>query len=234
MRYIPSEEIKEKEIKPDNLAKKSWAVKTGFLPDIFKKYGAVKLGRALDIGSGAGSTGIFLHQYFNKVYGVDLASYLADEAKKIVDFSKADLNFDKLPYQDGFFDVATSFQVFEHLENPFFAMREVSRVLRPGGLFLMSVPNPFQWTFKLKFLLTGNMPPYTEKNNHLLFLTRDVFKKTFLANFDLVDIIYQKGDIPFYGRLRLVFGGLIKYRHYKALPRNELFARCVCYVLEKK
>ena len=44
-----------------------------------------------------------------------------------------------LPLQDEQFDVVTSFEVFEHLSAPWVAIREVARVLRPGGRFVGSV-----------------------------------------------------------------------------------------------
>jgi len=234
MRYVPSDKIKAEDTAYDKLASKSWAVKTGRLEGIIKKYGMPKLGRALDIGCGSGSTGLFLKQFFSEIYGTDISPYLVGGAKELIKFSKVDLNFERLPYPDGNFDVVTAFQVVEHLENPFFIMREAHRVLRPGGFFMLSIPNPFQITYRLKFLLWGNMPPYAKHNNHLLFMTRDVFAKTYLDNFDLVETIYQKGDIPLWGRLRIIFGKKLIGKHKKILPPSEMLGRCICYILKKK
>lgn len=39
------------------------------------------------------------------------------------------------------FDVACTFQVIEHLSRPFMTAKEILARVRPGGLFLMSVPN---------------------------------------------------------------------------------------------
>lgn len=234
MRYVPSDKIKNEDTAYDKLASNSWAVKTGRLPGIIQKYKIPKLGRALDIGCGSGSTGLFLKQFFNDISGTDISSYLSGEAKQIIKFSKVDLNFEPLPYPDAGFDLVTAFQVVEHLENPFFIMRETHRVLRPGGVFILSVPNPFQITYRLKFLLWGNMPPYAKHNNHLLFMTRDVFAKTYLENFELVETFYQKGDIPLWGRLGAIFGKKRIGKHKKILPPSELLGRCVCYILKKK
>lgn len=215
----------------------SWAVDTGKLPGIFKENNTMRLGTALDMGCGKGTACIFLQSHFSKVYAVDLDSYLIPEAKKIADFSKIDLNFERLPYKNKSLDLVTAFQVIEHLENPFFVMREVHRVLRKGGLFVMSVPNPFQITHRIKFLFSGNLTPYRTDNNHLLFLTRDTFQKTYLENFDLVETIYQKGAVPFWGRFRPALHFLTRKsmpKRLKILPQCEWFAKCVCYVLKKK
>ena len=45
-----------------------------------------------------------------------------------------------LPFGDGSFDCVVVSEVFEHLEHDADALREVSRVLRPGGILAISVP----------------------------------------------------------------------------------------------
>lgn len=42
---------------------------------------------------------------------------------------------------DGAFDIAVSVEVLEHVEKDHQFVREVSRVLKPGGVFLMTTPN---------------------------------------------------------------------------------------------
>jgi SAM-dependent methyltransferase len=43
----------------------------------------------------------------------------------------------------------------EHLENPFNAIREFSRLLKPGGKVFLSLPNYLNIERRLKFLVTG-------------------------------------------------------------------------------
>ncbi|HIY05582.1 MAG TPA: class I SAM-dependent methyltransferase [Candidatus Evtepia faecigallinarum] len=45
---------------------------------------------------------------------------------------------DRLPYADNFFDVVTCIQSFHHYPDPDRAMGEALRVLKPGGLYLLS------------------------------------------------------------------------------------------------
>ncbi|MGI9642298.1 MAG: methyltransferase domain-containing protein [Acidimicrobiia bacterium] len=45
-----------------------------------------------------------------------------------------------LPFRGGIFDLALHFHVFEHIPDDRTAMREVARVLRPGGLLICQVP----------------------------------------------------------------------------------------------
>jgi ubiquinone/menaquinone biosynthesis C-methylase UbiE len=53
-----------------------------------------------------------------------------------------------LPYPDNTFDAAILSEVLEHLERDVDALREVLRVLKPGGVVAITVPNasyPFWW-----------------------------------------------------------------------------------------
>lgn len=52
-----------------------------------------------------------------------------------------DATAERLPFPDGHFDVVLSMAVLEHVGDPAAALDETLRVLRPGGLALMHVPN---------------------------------------------------------------------------------------------
>jgi len=62
--------------------------------------------------------------------------YAADRWRAIV---RADLT-DGVPYADRSFDIVVCEQVLEHLQNPEPVVRELVRVLRPGGLMILGVP----------------------------------------------------------------------------------------------
>ena len=49
-------------------------------------------------------------------------------------------NAECLPFPDGMFDVVISQEVLEHVRDPFRAMREMQRVLKPGGLIYCQAP----------------------------------------------------------------------------------------------
>jgi len=60
-----------------------------------------------------------------------------------------------LPYESASFDLVILSEVIEHLESFMPIVREIGRVLRPGGHFVMSTPNMARLHSRLHFLLTG-------------------------------------------------------------------------------
>lgn len=73
-------------------------------------------------------------------------SYFLDISESAVNSLKAEgLNAylgtaEALPFEDNFFDLAVAWDVMEHVPDDQKAFAEVSRVLKPGGYFLFSIP----------------------------------------------------------------------------------------------
>ena len=65
-----------------------------------------------------------------------------------------------LPFADHTFDVVAAFDVVEHCDRETLAMAELSRVLRPGGRMLLSVP-AYQWAWSDHDVQAGHHRRYT-------------------------------------------------------------------------
>ncbi len=62
---------------------------------------------------------------------------------------------DRLPFDDASFDWVVSIEGIEHIENRHAVIREMRRVLRPGGTLLMTTPNLLSIRARMSTALTG-------------------------------------------------------------------------------
>lgn len=100
--------------------------------------------RVLDVGCG---TGILLSRLPDGVerVGVDVsAAMLGDAAKRTPRLTLARTDIKRLPFKNGAFDAAVCRAVLQHLDQPQAALGEISRVLKPGGRFVLFMP-VFSW-----------------------------------------------------------------------------------------
>lgn len=67
-----------------------------------------------------------------------------------------------LPFADGSFDALAAFDVIEHCEPESVALREMHRVLRPGGVIAVSVP-AYQWAWTEFDVANGHHRRYTKE-----------------------------------------------------------------------
>ena len=100
-------------------------------------------GRVLDIGCGAGSVAKAVKRERGdlEVFGCDasrLAIAAAGTSPDGVDFRLA--TAERLPFGDGELDFVWIFDVLEHVDDPEQVLREVARVLKPGGEFHIVLP----------------------------------------------------------------------------------------------
>lgn len=110
--------------------------------------------RHLDIGAGRGT---LISRLKSALPLESSACDYTDELMRLegqkVDI--ANLNDSPLPYPDASFDIVTATEVIEHLEHFRRVVREIHRVLKPGGLCVLSTPNILNLNSRLRFLGFG-------------------------------------------------------------------------------
>jgi len=111
-------------------------------------------GNHLDIGSGTGNLILRIRQEYNVS---STACDYTDEFMGIDDITVdiVDLNAGSLPYANARFDLVTFTEVAEHLENYHAIVREIFRVLKPGGIVVITTPNVLNMKSRMRFLTTG-------------------------------------------------------------------------------
>jgi SAM-dependent methyltransferase len=98
---------------------------------------------ALEVGCGDGAMLRLLAERGIAAQGVDASSSGVERCvERGLQAQCLDVSTDGLPFPDNEFDLVISLETFEHLMNPYYALQEVRRVLRPSARFLCSVPNP--------------------------------------------------------------------------------------------
>jgi 2-polyprenyl-3-methyl-5-hydroxy-6-metoxy-1,4-benzoquinol methylase len=101
--------------------------------------------------------------------GADLDSQPQEHLGKA--FTKVNLD-QPLPWSDGTFDAVFSTEGIEHLENHFSFLREVCRILKPGGLLVLTTPNITALRSRVRFFGSGffgrDSRPLNETSRHPL------------------------------------------------------------------
>ena len=118
-------------------------------------------GLILDVGCGTGMFTKLLVQRAHFVVGVDLSLgmlHAAGDMPRGVSLVQADA--DHLPFQDGTFDVVVSITLLQNMPDPGSTVRELARVLKRGGLLIVSTLRHRHSTCQLrKWITSTNLKP---------------------------------------------------------------------------
>ncbi len=104
--------------------------------------------RILDIGCGNAAQSVYFLANAKTIVGLDnISHYDIEDFKNHEGLHRVQANALELPFQPDSFDAVTCFEVLEHLSDDEAGIREIHRILKKNGLFILSVPNRW-WLFE--------------------------------------------------------------------------------------
>ena len=114
-------------------------------PQLYAKYAdtlqpATTGARALDVGCGVGQVVARLNEAGFEAHGVDVSQPNIERAAKVCPRCRL-YDGRKLPFPDDHFASAGALNVLEHVDEPETFIRELVRVVAPGGKIVLSSPN---------------------------------------------------------------------------------------------
>jgi SAM-dependent methyltransferase len=142
--------------------------------------------RVIDLGCGTGYGSALLAQTASYTLGVDVSAEAIDFARQ--SYSQPNLQFkpfacDAVPPEAGRFDLAVSFEVIEHLQQPGALVESARALLSPGGQFIVSTPNA---AYYAESRAAAGPNPY-----HTHEFTLNEFRELLAEHFEFVSLFAQ-------------------------------------------
>ena len=192
----------------------------------FRKLEQFKAGRGdlCDLPCGTGYLSMRAHEAGWTVHPHDIDPG-AWEGSDAIAATAADLNA-PLEIPDRAFDALTCCEGIEHIENPHLVLREFHRIVRPGGLLVVSTPNTIDLRQRLRFLHRGywsHFPPFVPGHINAM--------GTFILCLSLISYGFEILDIDgssTYGRLGMkLLSRFFGFKGKTGLPQdvNRMLSR---------
>lgn len=106
-------------------------------------------GKLLDIGSAFGYLMEVAQGYGFDAYGVELSHFSSTIAKKRFGSKVFEGKLEDSRFPNAHFDVITMFDLIEHIPQPLEFMKEVKRIIKPGGVIAITTPDTRSFSCKL-------------------------------------------------------------------------------------
>ncbi len=194
-------------------------------------------GMILDVGCGIGRWLVYLRRLGYPAIGVDISAEALQTIRSLgesVPILQGDA--ERVPLASGAFEAVTSFGVFEHFEaGPEKSLQEASRVLKTGGLLLLTVPyqnlirqllyRPLLWLAGKMLKRMGFQPEFSEyrfsKGDAIQFVREAGFQ---LLLVEPVDFVLPK-SLGLYVDWRQIMGS--SHRRWELNAFGKMLQRCL-------
>jgi methionine biosynthesis protein MetW len=192
----------------------------------------------LEVDCGPGVLAKMMQERGAQVIGTDLSIVAVERARaKGIVAQQVDVDTEPLPFDDASFDTVVSNSMIEHRFFPERSFDECMRVLKPGGRFIVCLPNIAHWLCRC-WILTGRFP-YVENSPtdmlHIRFFTvPDVKRLCKERGLQVLEVdgsasLWAKDFYPRWIRSRRLRGLYSRLAHFYP----SLFARDFVVVCQK-
>jgi 2-polyprenyl-3-methyl-5-hydroxy-6-metoxy-1,4-benzoquinol methylase len=159
------------------------------------------VGTLLDVGCGAGELRATLSGKYTRYVGIDIVRHAGfpDGAELVL----MNLDSGSVPLPDGYADAVVCAETIEHVENPRLLVRELVRLLRPGGFLFVTTPNQLSLASLLCLAARGEFQYFQESPGqypaHITaLLPIDLARMATECGLDQVELCYSaRGRVPF-------------------------------------
>jgi 2-polyprenyl-3-methyl-5-hydroxy-6-metoxy-1,4-benzoquinol methylase len=154
----------------------------------------------LDIGCGTGLNALHLSKLGHTVIGIDLSPVAIEKFRaKGLEGHVVDIEASPLPFADDSFDMIYASEVIEHSVNTEEFLARLYRVLKPGGLLLLSTPNSAFWAYRILGCLGHTVTDYQHPGHVRFFSKRSLSKAVERAGFQ-IDMFSARHMYLIFGR----------------------------------
>lgn len=176
---------------------------------LFDRFDLKPGSRLLDVGCGRGEFLSGFMQCGVEGFGVD-QSVVAQTYCPQATLRISDIENEGIPYDDNFFDVVYSKSVIEHFYYPEKMVKEVFRVLKPGGVVITLCPD-WEFNYRIYFEDYTHRTPFMQSSLRDIFLIHG-FDQVSVERFRQLPVLWGQGQIllPFAELTRLLAPGFLK------------------------
>jgi SAM-dependent methyltransferase len=178
----------------DAVRRRTRAIFEGWLDRLAPERGA----KVLDLSCGIGQFLEVLAQRRGDldIHGLDFSPFAVAQAQRAVPQAKVRRgDAMKLPYPAASFDLVTCLGALEHYPDSAQGLREIQRVLKPGGRAFVYVPNQFFLGYIYLVWRTGETPHEAGQNDYERFETRQGWEDLIKAAGLQVDAVSKHNDM---------------------------------------